>query len=62
MPTPFTEVKPKDLQHLQGHATYKQAWTELTAIKDALKVPSLLVTHLAEYWRVPAAEILAKYP
>lgn len=58
--TNFTPIAPKDLQFLQG-TSYKRAWSALTAIKDALQVDTVLVWHLADYWKVPVAEIIGKY-
>lgn len=59
MITRFSEITPKDLQLLQGIADYKAAWRVLVGIRDTVGSPVLLLCHLAKYWEVPEAEILA---
>ena len=57
--TRFSEVKPKDLQALQGIELYELARRRLVTIRDSINVEMVLVCHLAKYLAVPEDEIIA---
>lgn len=57
--TRFSEVKPKDLQQLQGIARYEQARRIIVDIRDAYDTKIVLVYHVAKYFSVPENEVLA---
>jgi transcriptional regulator of met regulon len=56
----LTPVTPALLQVLQS-LNYQKARRELRAIRDAVNRPVFLVWHLAEFWGVPADEIVSNY-
>lgn len=60
MITQFTKISAKDLQKLSGHENYHAAYRQLRCVADALGVKIVLVTHLANYWNVPSAEIICQ--
>lgn len=59
MVTRFTKITPKDIQILQGISNYESARRSTVVIRDSLGVKDLLVCHLANYWGVSDAEIIA---
>ena len=57
--TRFSEVKPKDLQILQGIARYEHARKLLVDIRYAFDTKIVLVYHVAKYFGLPESELLA---
>jgi hypothetical protein len=60
MMTSFTEITAKEIMRLQPTSDYKKAWRVLVGIRDAVGVPTLLLCHLASYWKVPEESIIAQ--
>jgi hypothetical protein len=57
--TRFSSVDVAAIQSLEGNICYNTARKRLTQIKDSLGVERVLICHLAKYWDVPDAEIIA---
>ena len=58
--TRFSSIDVPAIQALDGNICYNTARKRLTQIKDALGTDRVLVYHLAKYWEIPEAEILAE--
>lgn len=58
MITLFTPVAVKDLQRLQGIASYECARRDLVAIRDSFAAQRVLVWHLCKYFALPESEVL----
>jgi hypothetical protein len=58
--TSFSKLTTKDFAILQGISCYKRAWRSLSNVRDSCGVKVLLVCHLAKYWDVEEAAIIAK--
>jgi hypothetical protein len=56
--TRFSEVKPKDLQKLQGIMRYEQARRLLVTIRDSSETKIVLVYHIAKYFCLPENEVM----
>jgi len=59
MITRFSKITPKDIQQLQGLDSYEAARRYIIGIRQALNCPDILLCHLAGYWRVTEAELIA---
>jgi hypothetical protein len=60
MLTRFSAIDVPSIQSLAGNICYNTARKRLTQIKDSLGTDRILIYHLAKYWDVPEAEIIAE--
>jgi hypothetical protein len=60
MITRFSPVTPTMLQILDGNVSYNTARRRLLQIKDSIGTEFITIYHVAKYWDIPEAEIIAE--